>query len=93
MYLDVRIMPSPLAHLRIGIIVPKHQHSAVERNRVKRRLRDLARTELVPGLRGQVAHDVAIRARAEAYRATFDALRDDMHSLFGRLSTELSASA
>ena len=86
-------MASPLAHLRIGIIVPKHKHSVVERNRVKRRLRELARTELVPGLREQAAHDVAIRARAEAYRVTFDALRDDVRALFGRLSTELSARA
>lgn len=86
-------MASPLAHLRIGIIVPKHKHSVVERNRVKRRLRELARTELVPAMRRQTAYDVAIRARAEAYRATFDALRDDMRALFGRLSIELSARA
>ncbi len=86
-------MASPLAHLRIGIIVPKHQHSAVARNRVKRRLRELARTELVPGLRVQPALDVAIRARSEAYQATFDALRNDMRTLFGRLASELSATA
>jgi ribonuclease P protein component len=79
--------------LRIGIIVPKHQHSAVERNRVKRRLRELARIELVPALRGQTARDVAIRARPEAYRATFPALRDDVRTLVGRLTSELSARA
>ena len=73
--------------------MPKHKHSVVERNRVKRRLRELARTELVPAMRRQTAYDVAIRARAEAYRATFDALRDDMRALFGRLSIELSARA
>ncbi len=73
--------------------MPKHQHSAVARNRVKRRLRELARTELVPGLRGQPALDVAIRARPEAYQANFDALRNDMRTLFGRLTSELSATA
>ena len=86
-------MASPLAHLRIGIIVPKHKHSAVERNRVKRRLRELARTELVPVMLRQSAYDVAIRARPEAYRAPFDGLRDDMRALSGRLSAELSARA
>jgi ribonuclease P protein component len=86
-------MASPLAHLRIGIIVPKHKHSAVERNRLKRRLRELARTELVPAMRRQPVYDVAIRARADTYRVPFDALRDDIRTLSIRLSTELSARA
>ena len=86
-------MASPLAHLRIGIIVPKHKHSAVERNRLKRRLRELARTELVPVMRRQPVYDVAIRARADTYRVPFDALRDDIRTLSVRLSTELSARA
>lgn len=86
-------MASPFAHLRIGIIVPKHKHSAVERNRLKRRLRELARTELVPAMRPQAVYDLAIRARAETYRAPFDALRDDIRALSIRLRTELSARA
>jgi ribonuclease P protein component len=53
---------------RIGIIVPRHKHSAVDRNRLKRRLRELVRTRLLPAL--PVCH-VVIRARAEAYEDDF----------------------
>jgi len=56
---------------RIGIIVPRHKHTAVDRNRLKRRLRELARTRLLPAL--PPGH-VVIRARPEAYAASFDAL-------------------
>jgi ribonuclease P protein component len=45
----------------------------VERNRVKRRLREVSRTRLLPTLAG-VAGDVVIRARPEAYAASFEAL-------------------
>ena len=57
--------------MRVGIVVPRHKHSAVDRNRLKRRLRELARLRLLPTLPpGQVV----IRARPEAYTATFDQL-------------------
>ena len=59
MHLDVRVLASPLALSRIGIVVPRHQHSAVDRNRLKRRLRELARLELLPALRGNAAIDIA----------------------------------
>ncbi len=48
--LEVRILASPLRHSRVGLIVPKYRHGSVERNRVKRRLRELARLELLPAL-------------------------------------------
>src|SRR5262249_58130229 len=38
-HLDVRVHASPLGLSRVGIVVPRHQHSAVDRNRLKRRLR------------------------------------------------------
>jgi ribonuclease P protein component len=47
----------------------------VERNRVKRRLREVSRTRLLPTLADAgVAGDVVIRARPEAYAASFEAL-------------------
>src|ERR1700755_218350 len=49
--LDVRVLASPLGISRIGIVVPRHQHSAVDRNQLKRRLRELTRLELLPLLR------------------------------------------
>ncbi len=60
---------------RVGIVVPKHKHSGVERNLVKRRLRELARLRLLPVLPGGA---VLLRARPEAYGASFDALARDV---------------
>jgi ribonuclease P protein component len=74
-HLDVRVLaPSaePVVEVaRVGIIVPRHKHSAVDRNRLKRRLRELARTRLLPTL--APAH-VVVRARAEAYDDSFETL-------------------
>lgn len=89
MHLDVRVLASPLGLSRIGIVVPRHQHSAVDRNTLKRRLRELARVELLPVLRGSTATaavDIAIRARREAYRATMDALRADIETIRTRVT-------
>lgn len=55
--------------------MPKHGRPIVERNRLKRRLGELVRTELLAVVG---ASDVLIRALPEAYRATFDQLRADV---------------
>lgn len=79
MFLEVRAIASPLAHsttrqTRVGLIVPRHRQTAVARNRVKRRLRELSRTRLLPG---DLLADVVIRIRPEAYRASFPDLASD----------------
>lgn len=61
--------------------MPKHQHTAVDRNRLKRRLKELARLELLPMLKTGAPTDLAIRARREAYGASFDALRADVATI------------
>ena len=61
--------------MRIGLIVPKFKHSGVARNRLKRRLRELARLRMLPA---GVMADVVIRVRPEAYAASFDALTVDV---------------
>jgi ribonuclease P protein component len=66
----------------VGFIVPKHGQSSVARNRLKRRLREIARLELVPRL---PPVDVVIRARREAYDARFDALAAELARAGGRL--------
>jgi ribonuclease P protein component len=73
-HLDVRVAPGP-APARVGIIVPKHRHGSVERNLVKRRLRELARLRLLPVV---PTGRVLLRARPEAYGATFAALARDV---------------
>ena len=81
-HLDAFVSASPAAFSRLGVVVPKHRHEIVERNRVKRRLRELGRTVVLPGLRNQgLAVDVLLRARPEAYLAPFADLRDDLAAL------------
>jgi ribonuclease P protein component len=86
-YLDVRAMRSALPHARVGLVVPKYGHSSVDRNRLKRRLRELVRTRLLPSLRPEAQVDAAsvtatalapvdvvVRALPTAYTAPFSAL-------------------
>lgn len=101
-FIEVRVVASP--HVlpirewrgtRIGLVVPRFKHSAVARNQIKRRLRELARLELLPtGL----PVDVVLRIRPEAYQATYENLAADIaQTLFqlrrwqGLLSTESPA--
>jgi ribonuclease P protein component len=74
------VIASPLVHpagmrTRVGLIVPRFRQSAVARNRVKRRLRELSRTRILPS---DLATDVVIRIRPEAYRAAFGQLASDV---------------
>ncbi|MGH7639275.1 MAG: ribonuclease P protein component [Gemmatimonadaceae bacterium] len=80
--LDVRRLESPTGHVRVAIVVPKYGFTAVRRNRLKRRLRELARQNMLPR---PVSCDVLLRARREAYNATFDGLRDDIADVAARL--------
>lgn len=73
--LEARASASLFLHPRVGIVVPKHRHRVVDRNRVKRRLRELVRTRLLPDL-GRV--DLLIRAKPEAYDSTFNQLTFDV---------------
>ena len=62
-------------HPRMGLIVPKFRATAVARNRLRRRLREAWRREV---LAAQGARDLIIRARREAYGASFAALRAEL---------------
>lgn len=66
----------------MGFIVPKHKRSAVERNRLKRRLREIVRVRLLPAL---PLLDVVVRARAEAYDAPFGALERELETAAAKL--------
>ncbi len=69
--LDARVSASLLLHPRVGVVVPKHGRNIVDRNRVKRRLRELVRLRLLPAI-GRA--DVLVRAKPKAYHSTFDEL-------------------
>ena len=74
-HLEVLWTDNQAGHPRMGLIVPKFQSTAVARNRLRRRLRELWRRELMGTL---PAVDVVIRARREAYGAAFAALRNQL---------------
>ena len=78
-HLDVFFAASPAARPRLGVLVPKHRHEVVERNCLKRRLRELGRTRVLPALRSAGRNmDVMVRARAKAYDASFAELREEL---------------
>ena len=75
------VSPSPVPHPRLGIVVPKHRQKIVKRNRLKRRLREVGRTLLLPRLHAaERSLDVLLRVRPEAYRASYAALRDELEA-------------
>lgn len=78
-HLDVFDSTSPVTFSRVGLVVPRHRHAIVERNLVKRRLREVLRTEVLPRLDSAgVAADILVRARREAYDASFETLRSQL---------------
>lgn len=79
LHLDVYEAPSPVSHPRVGLIVPRYRHRVVERNLVKRRIREVLRRDILPRLRERgLALDILVRARREAYGVPFVSLRDEL---------------
>jgi len=74
-HLDLAWRPNHLRHPRVGFIIPKFQSTAVARNRLRRRLRELVRREFFSPLPDV---DVVVRARRSAYAASFAVLRADL---------------
>jgi ribonuclease P protein component len=83
--LEVRYLASLLHHHRVGIIVPRYKHSAVARNRLKRRLRELTRTTWPALLIGHAPLDLVVRAAPAAYAAAFEQLAADLARLGARV--------
>ena len=84
-FIDVRTLVSPLSYPRVGIVVPRFQHTIVERNRLRRRLRELVRTRLLPIIPPQ---DVLFRANPRAYGKPFAVLESEIRAIAGRLSRD-----
>lgn len=74
-HLEIRAAASLFPHPRVGFIVPKYGQSSVARNRLKRRLREIVRRELLPKL---PSGDIVVRARREAYDAPFVVLHEQL---------------
>lgn len=67
----------------MGFVVPKFNHTAVQRNQLKRRLRELTRLRL---LRVIPALDLVIRTRKEAYDVPFADLAKEIDEVGNRVS-------
>lgn len=81
--LELRIGPADTSASRVGVIVPRHGHTAVARNLVKRRLREIVRVERVGGGATSPA-DLVVIALPPAYEASFAGLREELLALCRR---------
>jgi len=78
---------------RFGTIVPRYGRAVVERNLLRRRLREIGRRELLPELRRKGCHaDLLVRTRPQAYQASFPELRAELIHLTERLCPDASFS-
>ncbi|WP_424454772.1 ribonuclease P protein component [Pseudolysinimonas sp.] len=73
-----RLPTDPAAPMRFGVIVSKAVGNAVDRNRVKRRLRALGRQVVDSGGHGE---DVVIRVLPGTAQRSWDSLWADMHDV------------
>ena len=87
--LDVYVLPPPSGLPagqgrlpRVGWIVPKLGNGIVARNRLKRRLREIARRRVLARLRESgCGADVLVRVRRSGYAATYGQLEDQWMSV------------
>lgn len=68
-------MASLHAFPRVGFVIPKYKQSGVDRNRLKRRLREIVRVDVLAVLSPM---DLVIRVLPVAYQRDFDTLRAEV---------------
>jgi ribonuclease P protein component len=74
-HLEMVWSDNAVGHPRLGLVVPRFQATAVARNRLRRRLKEVWRREVHSR---QPSWDLLIRARREAYEASFTELREEL---------------
>lgn len=79
--LVLKFLPRPEGPTRIGFAVSRAVGGAVERNRVRRRLRELIRERYAEM---QTGWDLLLIAKPQAARASYAELRDALGSLLRR---------
>lgn len=88
---EVFFAASPASRSRLGLIVPKHGRKIVERNLLKRRLREIGRRSVLPVLDAAGVHaDVLLRARRQGYGAAFGELEEEVRSAVEELCSQES---
>ena len=77
-HLSAHIASSLLPYCRVAIVVGKLGHTVVERNRLRRQLRELVRLRLIPGC----THlNLILQALPSAYKADFKQLSDEVNEI------------
>ena len=71
--------PSLFEQSRLGLVVPLYGHTAVKRNLLKRRLREIVRHETWPA-----RTDAVLLARPRAYHLAFHDLQEGVQQLLLR---------
>lgn len=86
--LDIYLRPVSAGRSpRIGVVVPRHGHTIVERNRLRRRLRELLRTGWLTEERDRSApRDLLVRAGPAAYDRSFVELQTELRACLDRAS-------
>lgn len=82
-HLDLAWRTNRYARPRAAIIVPRYQFTAVARNRLRRRLREILRRGVMTTL---PPVDLVVRAKRPAYAASFATLRAELTDAAGRLT-------
>jgi len=81
-HLDVRANDSLLSYARAAVIVGKHGHTIVERNQLRRRLRELVRLKILSAMK---ANDIIVRVFPSAYDSSFNQLSNEIDEVVGML--------
>ena len=82
-HLDLAWRPNPMGHPRLGVVVPRFQFTAVARNRLRRRVKEILRRDALATL---PAVDLVVRAKRAAYAASFSVLRAELADLVRRVT-------
>jgi len=82
-HLDIAWRPNRAGHPRTGVVVPRFQFTAVARNRVRRRVREILRRHALASL---PAVDLVVRAKRTAYTASFADLRAELTGIVRRVT-------
>jgi ribonuclease P protein component len=85
-YLTIVVRPSESAVTRLGIVASRKIGGAVRRNRAKRLIREIFRTEVSP----QRATDVVVIAKQAAVQAKVADVTKDYRATLNRLGLGLS---
>lgn len=82
--------PSPSGGWRVGVTVSRRLRGAVQRNRLRRRLREVARASLLSGATQDGGYDVVLVGRPAAAELPLQALSEEAARVRSRLAADAS---